>query len=311
MECYTCHAAWAPQCYGCHVKVDYSGGKKHPDYLAASSVHRNGVTADATSLKDFLIDGQVSETRSYLRWEDPPLGVNGEGRISPLIPGCQVTLTVVGKNGKTLLQNHVFKLPGKEKGEGVKTPADGVRSTDVAPVHPHTVTKKGRSCESCHTSPKALGYGIGGGKFFADQSKDTTVDLMTAQKRLLVKRYDVQIPAIKNMAEDYSVVLDSNGTQLQTVGHHWRLSQALPDEVRAKLDRRGVCLSCHQSIPGGSLAVSVLTHIRQVSGKRIDNPAHRTIVHKSVLISAWVQVLGVLALSGAMVLFILRRRRKV
>ncbi len=24
MECYSCHAAWAPQCYGCHVKVDYS-----------------------------------------------------------------------------------------------------------------------------------------------------------------------------------------------------------------------------------------------------------------------------------------------
>ena len=22
MECYACHSRWAPQCYGCHVKVD-------------------------------------------------------------------------------------------------------------------------------------------------------------------------------------------------------------------------------------------------------------------------------------------------
>ena len=27
MECYTCHTAWAPQCYACHVKIDYSGGR--------------------------------------------------------------------------------------------------------------------------------------------------------------------------------------------------------------------------------------------------------------------------------------------
>ena len=39
LECYTCHATWAPQCYGCHVKIDYSKGNKNPDYLKASKYH--------------------------------------------------------------------------------------------------------------------------------------------------------------------------------------------------------------------------------------------------------------------------------
>jgi len=29
LECYACHFTWVPQCYGCHVKVDYSEGKKY------------------------------------------------------------------------------------------------------------------------------------------------------------------------------------------------------------------------------------------------------------------------------------------
>jgi len=39
MECYACHASWAPQCYGCHVKVDFSGGKKSFDWVAAGRRH--------------------------------------------------------------------------------------------------------------------------------------------------------------------------------------------------------------------------------------------------------------------------------
>ena len=31
MECYTCHASWTPQCYGCHVKIDYSQKDKCPE----------------------------------------------------------------------------------------------------------------------------------------------------------------------------------------------------------------------------------------------------------------------------------------
>lgn len=311
LECYTCHATWAPQCYGCHVKVDYSGGKQNPDYLAASKHHVNGKTGEVDTLKDFLVDGKVTETRSYLRWEDPALSQNGEGRVSPTIPGCQVTLTVIGKEGNTLLQNHIFKLKGVENNGTVDVPEDGVTSIVMSPVQPHTITKESRSCESCHTSLKAQGKGINGGKYFADQSKTTIVDLMSADKKLLVKGVDEQIPAIPNLKHDYSVMIDENGTQVQTVGNHWRLSQALDKKTRDKLDRQGACLACHQELPSKDLAVSLMVHSAKYAGITVDNDLHKTIVHKSILLSAWVQVLGGLFIGGGLVYLYMRRRKQM
>ncbi|NOR56517.1 MAG: cytochrome C [Sulfurovum sp.] len=309
LECYTCHATWAPQCYGCHVKVDYSGGKQNPDYLAASKHHVNGKTGEVDTLKDFLVDGKVTETRSYLRWEDPALSQNGEGRISPTIPGCQVTLTVIGKDGNALLQNHIFKIKGVEGRDANDT--EGINSIVMSPVQPHTVSKKSRTCESCHTSLKAQGKGINGGKYFSDQSKTTIVDLMRADKKLLVKGVDEQIPAIPNLKHDYSVMIDENGTQVQTVGNHWKLSQALDKKTRDKLDRQGACLACHQELPSNDLAVSLMVHTAKYAGVHIDNEMHKTIVHKSILLSAWVQVLGGLFLGGGLVYLYMRRRKQM
>ena len=308
LECYTCHATWAPQCYGCHVKIDYSKGKQNPDYLAASMTHHNGVTGEVHSLKEFLVDGKVTETRSYLRWENPALAQNGEGRISPVIPGCQVILTVIGKDGTAKLKNHIFKLKGVEHGKGVNVPKEGVNSIVMSPVNPHTITKKARTCSSCHDSAKALGYGIEGGKYFADQSKATIVDLMRADKTVLPHRTDEQMPAIPNLKDDLSRFVDENGTQLQTVGDHWKLSQALDNETRSKVDRRGVCLSCHQEMPDRDLAVSLLVHTAKYAGMKVDNNMHHTLVHKSILLSAWVQVLGGVLLGMGLVFWWMRRR---
>jgi len=305
LECYTCHATWAPQCYGCHVKIDYSNGKQNPDYLAASKSHHNGVTGEVNSLKDFLVDGKVTETRSYLRWENPALAQNGEGRVSPVIPGCQVILTVIGKDGKMKLQNHIFKIPNSEgRGE------EGVNSIVMSPVNPHTITKKGRGCSSCHDSAKALGYGIEGGKYFADQSETTIVDLMSADRKVLPHKVDEQMPAIPNLKDDLSRFVDENGTQLQTVGNHWKLSQALDNESRAKMDRRGVCLSCHKEMPSEDLAVSLLVHTAKFAGVKIDNDMHHTLVNKSLLLTAWVQVLGGLFFGLGLMYWFLRRKKR-
>jgi hypothetical protein len=263
------------------------------------------------SLKDFLVDGKVTETRSYLRWEDPALSQNGEGRISPTIPGCQVTLTVIGKDGNALLQNHIWKLKGVENNGTVKAAEDGVNSTVMSPVQPHTISKNSRTCESCHTSLKAQGKGINGGKYFADQTKTTIVDLMRADKTLLVKQVDEQIPATPNLKYDYSVMIDENGTQVQTVGNHWKLSQALDNETRAKLDRSGACMSCHKEMPSEDLAVSLMVHTSKFAGVKIDNDMHKSIVSKSILLSAWVQVLGGLLLGGGLVYLYMRRRRRL
>ncbi len=288
MECYTCHATWAPQCYGCHVKIDYSGGKQNPDYLAAShDIDLHGATGEMRDLKHYLVDGKVTETRSYLRWENPPLSRNGEGRISPTIPGCQVNLTVIGKDGQTIVENLIPKIPNVE-GAG----EEGQNAIVMAPVHPHTVSKRSRSCESCHTDPKAAGYGVDHGRLRADQTRDTVIDLMTADGKVLPHRYEVQIPGIAHLKNDWDRFVDENGTQLQTVGNHWKLSAPLDNETRAKLDRSGVCLSCHKTIPEGDLAVSAMVHMSRYAGIEVDNAMHRDILNKTVRIGAWAQVVG-------------------
>jgi len=304
LECYTCHATWAPQCYGCHVKIDYSEGKQNPDYLAASHAHDiHGQTGEKT-LKDFLVDGKVTETRSYLRWEDPALSVNGEGRVSPTIPGCQTTITVIGKEGKALLQNHIVKIPNVE-GAG----KEGQNSITMSQVNPHTISKKSRTCESCHTSKKALGMGIEGGKYFADQTKTTIVDLMTADGKVLPKKVDEQIPAIPNLKHDYSVMVDENGTQVQTVDNHWTLANPLSKKQRDILDRQGACYACHQNIPEGDLAISAMNHMANMAGVEIDKEKHGEILSKTVKISAWVQVGVPLLLLFGLIIWWVRKER--
>ncbi len=305
MECYTCHATWAPQCYGCHVKVDYSGGKQNPDFLKASHDHDiHGRTGGMRNLKNYLVDGKVTETRSYLRWEDPALAQNGEGRITPVIPGCQVTATVIGKDGKALIQNQIFKIPNVE-GAG----EEGQNAIDMSPVQPHTISKRSRTCESCHSSDKAIGLGIGGGKYFSDPSKDFIVDLMSADMKLLPHKTDEQVPAISNLKHDYSSFLDENGTQLMTVGHHWKLSQPLDKEQRSKLDRRGMCLSCHKNIPDGDLAVSALVHASEMAGIEIDREEHGSILNKILLMGAWLQVLVGVGLGGYIIYRLFLKRK--
>ncbi len=61
--------------------------------------------------------------------------------------------------------------------------------------------------------------------------------------------------------------------------------------VLPKLDRRGMCLCCHKSIPNGNLAVSAMTHVAQMAGIKIDNKMHGDILNKLLNLGAWIQVL--------------------
>ena len=234
-----------------------------------------------------------------MRWEDPPLAQNGEGRISPTIPGCQTTITVIGKDGKALLKNHIYKVANVE-GAG----EEGQNAIDMAPVQPHTISKEGRSCESCHTTPKAMGFGIGGSKSTKDPSMTTITDIMTADGKVLPTIVDEQMPAIANLHFDYSKFLDENGTQLQTVGHHWTLSGPLSKEQRDKLDRSGICFTCHQDIPAGNLAISAMAHMAEMADVNIDNKLHKEIVNKTLNVTAWIQIIiGILI--GMFIMYII------
>jgi len=197
------------------------------------------------------------------------------------------------------LQNHIFKIPNVE-GAG----DEGQNAIDMAPIQPHTISKHSRSCESCHAMPKAMGYGIGGSKSTKDPSINTIIDIMSADGRVMPTIVDEQIPAIKNLHVDYSKFLDENGTQLQTVGHHYKLSAPLSKAQRDKLDRSGACLSCHQDIPKGNLAVSAMTHMAEMLEIDIDNKIHKNILNKTLNIAAWVQILVVVFVVFVMMFFI-------
>lgn len=311
MECYACHATWAPQCYGCHINIDYSKPEFKTDWVEiAKSANKHGQTADAISQEEikrvgkYLLSGKITEQRSYLRWEDPPLVVNGEHRISPAIPGCQTTVTVTDKNGKVRLLNHIFKIPHVE-GAG----AEGQLAIDIAPLQPHTIQKEARSCESCHNNPKTMGYGIEGGKLMFDPSKNFVMDLLDANGNPIAEQVDTQFNAIPNLKMDWSRIIDEDNNQLQTVGHHFTGSRPLNKEELSKLDRRGVCMSCHQTVPDNNIAVDLLSHVAKYGNVNIDNDEHDKILNKSIKLSAWAQILLFLSIPSLIVYFILRRRK--
>ena len=251
MECYACHADWAPQCYGCHVTVDYSEGKTDVDWIPnANAREDNGLTGDAPLGTNGLTSaGKVSESRSYLRWEEPILGINGEGRVSPLMPGCQVITTVIDKDGNTVAQNEIWMTPD----------AGGTKGLDHAAVQPHTAGREARSCESCHNNPKALGYGISGGRFMAKNATGYTIDLETPQGELIPAQTKVQAQAIPQLDHDLSRIVTEDGEQLVTVGSHWPLTGPLPQEMREKMERTGLCMGCHQNMTNEDLWANVNT----------------------------------------------------
>ncbi|QDU36855.1 hypothetical protein Mal4_11550 [Maioricimonas rarisocia] len=329
MECYSCHSSWTPQCYGCHVKIDYSRKDECPeceptsdlsriaetsksnfDWVAAGRRHQQPEHAADRGESDYdtIIPGKVSEQRSYLRWEEPMLGVNGEGRITPLAPGCQPSVTIIGPDGKPILLNHIFRTAAGSEGAG----DEGQLAIDMSPTQPHTITKDARSCESCHASDKALGYGVGGGKLTRPWNETTFVDLETADKELLPKRTRPQMEGIDGLENDWSRIVDEDGQQLMTVGHHFQLSRALNNEERARMSREGTCIACHKEMPEESLATSLLHHVAKYSGQLPhSNSEHFRLVNKITLLSAWVQATAIFVVPGMLLggTYALRRRK--
>ncbi len=311
MECYACHATWVPQCYGCHLKIDYSKGQRSFDWVAAGNEHlKESKRADrGENGYDTDMPGKVTEQRSYMRWEDPPLGVSGEGRVTPVTPGCQPSITIIGENGETIIRNHIYRTPPNTEGGG----PDGQLAIDMSPGQPHTIGKA-RSCESCHASEKALGYGIGGGRLTRPMNHPVVIDLMTADREILPEQHIAQIEGIPELEGDWSRYVSEDGEQLMTVGHHWSGSRPLNDTERANMDRHDICLSCHQEIPTESLAVSLLHHTAKYAGALPTNrDEHGALVHKVMLFSAWGQVSTTLLALAALVLLIwqsIRRKRR-
>ena len=82
LECYACYATLAPQCYGCHVQMNYSkdeNGRPHQDtdWIASANQRAKdgGIAESPLGTKGIQSIGNAIETRSCLRWEEPVLGI--------------------------------------------------------------------------------------------------------------------------------------------------------------------------------------------------------------------------------------------
>jgi hypothetical protein len=94
-------------------------------------------------------DGLWHETGNDFRADPPTLGVRGpdRGRIEPFAPGMVLTLGV-----DPVDEGRAFPPALARNGRLERL---------FAPVEPHTTSRSGRSCASCHRDPLALGLGRG------------------------------------------------------------------------------------------------------------------------------------------------------
>jgi len=309
MECYSCHTTWAPQCYGCHVKVDYSEQKRSTDWIKTGHEHfENGETIE--TLRDEVMEqaGKATEGRSYLRWEDPILGINGEGRTGPLITGCQQITTVIGPDGKTLVSNKIWRTPPGMENSG----PEGQRGIDMTPAQPHTVSRTARDCVSCHTNPKTLGYGINDGDLMKGYEKDQYMDLRFADGNPISKQAKPQFSSIPDLPFDLSQIVTRDGKQLVTVGHHWPLSGPLPQDKREKMERIGVCIACHQNIPDGDIFTKMITTAGDVAGfTPHTDEEHSRLLNRDIKLVVYLQILIPLIIISVLIVIWFRKRKSV
>ncbi|NOZ52337.1 MAG: hypothetical protein GXP08_04195 [Gammaproteobacteria bacterium] len=133
LECFSCHASWMPNCFGCHFERVQNGKGKN------------------------LLTGETEEwqastnNKMYVALRHFAMGVNGQRKISPFIVGCHPIAEVIAKDGTKLLD---FVMPETTQGKS------GLAHN---PTHSHTVRSVGevRTCVECHRSPPALGLGSG------------------------------------------------------------------------------------------------------------------------------------------------------
>ncbi len=128
-ECFTCHTAWAPTCYGCHIKMDYSA------YTNPVNVSFDNLANEHSKQGWFRLTAGV-------RFADPEpvLGLNWRGKVVPFVPRAQPLFSYVNPAG---VLEYDFKKLGFAHN----------------PIVPHTVVRQARTCESCHASSRALGLG--------------------------------------------------------------------------------------------------------------------------------------------------------
>jgi hypothetical protein len=306
MECYACHSTWASQLYGSNVKVDYSKKSSGIDWIKAGNTHYpNGETAE--SVKGGTppcVPADLTETKSYILWEDPILGINGEGMVTPLIPGCQLITTVIGPDGQVRALNKIWKTPPATNNDG----NGGQMGIGMVALQPHTISLEARECTSCHATPKALGYGIADGRYMQGYEHDRCVDLRSSDGRVLSSATTPQITGVPDLMADLSQIVTRDGKQLQTVDRHWPLAGPLHKDQRLNMERTEICISCHRDIPNGAPDMVFINFAGRMIGLIPHTDAqHSDLLHKLLHMTAVVEIVAPPVVGFLILLYILWR----
>ena len=125
LSCSSCHTSWAPTCIGCHNTYD----ENEPGYNMITNKEQKGSWIEYFGTYESKL---------------PTLGIRkieDKMEIIPVSPGMILTIDKKSFTGNESDAEIFHRL--------------------YAPVAPHTTSKEGRSCVSCHNNPNALGYGEG------------------------------------------------------------------------------------------------------------------------------------------------------
>ena len=128
MTCYSCHSAWVPTCFGCHLQM--TANQRVPMLHNEGLVTRNYTSYNFQILRDDI----------YM------LGVDGTvtgNRIAPIRSACAVLVS----------SQNADRGWGYYQQQTVS--AEGFSGQAFSPFVPHTVrTKETRTCSDCHVSAK-------------------------------------------------------------------------------------------------------------------------------------------------------------
>jgi hypothetical protein len=153
VHCVGCHSTWGFMDYGPSLIRDdrkdltrWSPWRLQGDAAVAELFDAHGRflgTPDDSSPGPWLMGWR------FRRWEYLTLGKDHLGRIVPFRPRYQYRISFVNSGGMVVLDNVIPKR-GDGRGPGWA----------FMPYYPHTVQKRGRSCEDCHGQSLAAGYGL-------------------------------------------------------------------------------------------------------------------------------------------------------
>ena len=284
LECYACHSTWAPQYYGYKYDIDFS--KQSIDWLASpEKFNSDGTTSDYHGQYVMQPGACTVWDYSHVRWENPPLGINGEGRVSPLTGVIQTISTVKDEKGAVIHWNHVAKTKA------------GYNAMEMAPLNPHTVSLESRDCADCHGNATAMGLGVDRGVYDSIPGEEKFADAVDEYGNTLSKYTKAQIQAIKGLHGDFMQIINANGEQVQTVDSHWPTSMPLTKEQRDMLSRGGTCLACHKDIPNGAIPIKMLGKIAELTHLSFaSEEAHSDLLNENNLLISWVKAAGIIAI---------------